>query len=98
MNPNPTYSEFLIRLIGTFKDKTNSELARIAISSATELCGTRSFNAVRKTIGDIKNTRVRVDKKDIDTARKLLKDLPKKEISNYDLAEMRLQTKPVRNK
>ena len=97
-NPNPAYNEFLIRLIGVFKDKDSSEIARIARASAPDICGVRTFNAVRIAVNQLREQTKRVPRKDIEIAKKLLKDLPKREVSEYDLAEMRLQTKPIRNK
>lgn len=99
MNISKPYKEFLIRLIATFNDKNSAELARIAKVSAPELCGGRSVNSMRLLIGELRKNAERVNKKDVEVAQKLLNGLPEVEtISEYDLATMRIQNKPTRNK
>jgi hypothetical protein len=98
-NPNPALSEFLIRLLETFKDKNITELASIALASAPELCEGRSHSALYQCIHRITINRKRADRKDVETAKKLLKGLPVRNgIDAYEIAEMRVQNKPMRNK
>jgi hypothetical protein len=97
--PNPAFTEFLIRLLETFKDKNLTELSSIALASAPELCDGRSHSAVYQCIHRITINRKKADRKDVETAKKLLKGLPKRnDIDAYEIAEMRVQNKPIRNK